>query len=308
MSSPSSTSSGFSREGKVKRVYDVSDKEIEFEFTDRISVFDKIIPSKIPFKGETLCREGTFWLKEAEKLGFLTHFIKMTDKNKMLVKKVNIIYDNSKINHDTKNYLIPLEFICRHYVAGSLHDRIEKGKIDPKELGFTKKTVEYGEKLPEPFIETSTKLEPVDRPLDKKEALSISGLTDEEYNNILETIIKMDLRMSKIVEKGGLIHVDGKKEFGMNEERTLMFIDVFGTADEDRFWDKELYEEGQMVELSKEFVRQYYIKTGYKKELYGAREKDLQEPDIPALPENMIKEVSDLYINMYERITGEKFR
>ncbi|KYC45439.1 MAG: Phosphoribosylaminoimidazole-succinocarboxamide synthase [Candidatus Methanofastidiosum methylothiophilum] len=308
MSSPSSTSSGFSREGKVKRVYDVSDKEIEFEFTDRISVFDKIIPSKIPFKGETLCREGTFWLKEAEKLGFLTHFIKMTDKNKMLVKKVNIIHDYNKINHNTKNYLIPLEFICRHYVAGSLHDRIEKGKIDPKELGFSKKTVTYGEKIPEPFIETSTKLEPVDRPLDKKEALRISGLTGEEYNNILETIIKMDTRMSKIVEKGGLVHVDGKKEFGMNEERTLMFIDVFGTADEDRFWDKKLYEQGQMVELSKEFVRQYYIKTGYKKELYDAREKGIVEPDIPALPEKLIKEVSDLYINMYERITGEKFR
>ncbi|NYT14189.1 MAG: phosphoribosylaminoimidazolesuccinocarboxamide synthase [Candidatus Methanofastidiosa archaeon] len=308
MSSPSNTSSGFSREGKVKRVYDVSDKEIEFEFTDRISVFDKIIPSKIPFKGETLCREGTFWLKEAENLGFLTHFIKMTDKNKMLVKKVNIIYDYNKIDHNTKNYLIPLEFICRHYVAGSLHDRIEKGKIDPKELGFSKKTVEYGEKIPEPFIETSTKLEPVDRPLEKKEALSISGLTEEEYQNILETIIKMDSRMSKIVEKGGLIHVDGKKEFGMNEDRTLMFIDVFGTADEDRFWDKKLYEQGQMIELSKEFVRQHYIKTGYKKELYDAREKGRPEPDIPALPDSMIKQVSDLYINMYERITGEKFR
>ena len=308
MSSPSNTSAGFSREGKVKRVYDVSDKEIEFEFTDRISVFDKIIPSKIPFKGETLCREGTFWLREAENLGFLTHFMKMTDKNKMLVKKVNIIHDYSKINHNTKNYLIPLEFICRHYVAGSLHDRIEKGKIDPKELGFGKKTVAYGEKIPELFIETSTKLEPVDRPLEKKEALSISGLTEEEYNNILETIIKVDSKMSKIVEKGGLIHVDGKKEFGMNEERTLMFIDVFGTADEDRFWDKKLYEQGQMVELSKEFVRQYYIKTGYKTELYDAREKGQPEPDIPALPENMIKQVSDLYINMYERITGEKFR
>ncbi|MEN6378258.1 MAG: phosphoribosylaminoimidazolesuccinocarboxamide synthase [Methanofastidiosum sp.] len=308
MSTPSDTSSSFSREGKVKRVYDVSDKEIEFEFTDRISVFDKIIPSKIPFKGETLCREGAFWHKEAEKLGFLTHFIKITDKNKMLVKRVNIIHNYNKIDHKTKNYLIPLEFICRHYVAGSLHDRINKGKIDPKELGFSKKTVEYGEKLPEPFIETSTKLEPVDRPLEKKEALSISKLTEEEYNNILETIIKMDSRMSKIVEKGGLIHVDGKKEFGMNEDRTLMFIDVFGTADEDRFWDKKLYEEGQMVELSKEFVRQYYIKTGYKKSLYDARDEGRPEPDIPALPENMVKDVSNLYINMYERITGEKFR
>lgn len=308
MDNVSNTSSGFSREGKVKRVYDISDNEIEFEFTDRISVFDKIIPSNIPFKGETLCREGAFWLKEAEKLGFLTHFIRMTDKNKMLVKKVNIIHNYNKINRNTKNFLIPLEFICRHYVAGSLYDRIEQGKISPKELGFNKNKVNYGEKLPEPFVETSTKLEPIDRLLDKKEALDISGLTESEYNNVIESIIKIDSRMSKIVEKGDLIHVDGKKEFGMNEDRTLMFIDVFGTADEDRFWDKKLYEDGKTIELSKEFVRQYYFKTGYKKKLYDARENGMPEPDIPALPENMIKEVSNLYINMYERITGEKFR
>lgn len=308
MSTSKNTDSGLSREGKVKNVSSVSEKEIEFEFSDRISVFDKIIPSKIPYKGETLCREGAFWLKEVEKLGFLTHFIKLTGVNKMLVKRVNIIYDYNKINQDTKNYLIPLEFICRHYVAGSLLDRINAGKIDPRNLGFNKKAVSYGEKLPGPFIETSTKLESFDRPLDKKEALDISGLTKEEYEDIHEAILKIDSKMSKVVEKGGLIHVDGKKEFGMNEDRALMLIDVFGTADEDRFWDKKLYEEGQMVELSKEFVRQYYIKTGYKDELYSAREEGRPEPDIPALPDEMIKEVSNLYINMYERITGETFR
>ena len=63
-----------------------------------------------------------------------------------------------------------------------------------------------------------------------------------------------------------------------------------------------------MVELSKEFVRQYYIKSGYKKQLYDARDEGKAEPDIPGLPESMVKEVSNLYINMYERITGEKFR
>ncbi len=308
MNNPKNADSGLSREGKVKNVINASEKEIEFEFSDRISVFDKIIPSKIPYKGETLCREGAFWFKEVEKLGFLTHFIKLTNSNKMLVKRVNIIYDYDKINQDTKNYLIPLEFICRHYAAGSLLDRINKGKIDPRNLGFNKKTVSYGEKLPEPFIETSTKLESFDRPLDKKEALDISGLTNEEYENIHETILKIDSRMSKVVDRGDLIHVDGKKEFGMNEDRALMLIDVFGTADEDRFWDKKLYEEGQMVELSKEFVRQYYIKTGYKDKLYSARDEGNPEPDIPALPDEMIKEASNLYINMYERIIGEKFR
>jgi phosphoribosylaminoimidazole-succinocarboxamide synthase len=68
------------------------------------------------------------------------------------------------------------------------------------------------------------------------------------------------------------------------------------------------YEEGQYVELSKEFVRQYYKRIKYYDELTTARKKGLKEPAIPPLPEDMVKEVDDLYVTMYERITGEKFR
>jgi phosphoribosylaminoimidazole-succinocarboxamide synthase len=101
--------------------------------------------------------------------------------------------------------------------------------------------------------------------------------------------------------------VDGKKEFGMDEDRNLMVLDVFGTADEDRFWDAEKYALGEWVELSKEVVRQYYRGIGYKDALYTAREKNEPEPDIPPLPDAMIEEVSGVYRNLFERITGKKF-
>jgi len=294
------------RSGSVKEIRQVHDDELEFEFTDRISVFDKIIPSTIPGKGETLCSEGVFWFERAEKMGIKTHFVERTGTNSFKVKRVDIIRDYDSIGPSTTNYLIPLEFICRHYVAGSLYDRIGKGMISAESLGFEEgHEIKYGEKLPRPYLETSTKLERVDRLLDLEESLSISGLGIDEYNNILNIILRIDEEIEREVSKRGLIHVDGKKEFAFDKDRNIMVIDVFGTADEDRFWDRGSWESGECIELSKEFVRKYYENIGYKKRLYDARESGRDEPDIPALPEEMVKLASDTYRNIKYRITGE---
>ena len=107
--------------------------------------------------------------------------------------------------------------------------------------------------------------------------------------------------------KRNLIHVDGKKEFGYDENRKLMVLDTFGTLDEDRWWDAAEFAKGNIVELSKEFVRQYYRETGYHAKLMKARDAGEKEPDIPALPQDIVDRVSKLYVEMYERITGEKF-
>ncbi len=87
-----------------------------------------------------------------------------------------------------------------------------------------------------------------------------------------------------------------------------MVVDVYGTADEDRFWDKGKYDEGEFVDLSKEFVRQYYRKTGYKDLLYNARASGAEEPPIPALPQDVIDQTSQIYLKLFEMITGGKFR
>lgn len=296
----------FIRKGKVKEVYDAGPSELEFYFTNNISVFDKIIPSQIPFKGETLNRTSAHWFDAAKKLGLRTHYIGMPAPDRMRVKKVQIL---QKPTPKDKNFLVPLEFICRYYVAGSMHDRIREGTVKPEELGFKKGyEVKYGEELPEPYFEVTTKLEKVDRHLDMKEALKISGITMDEFNDIKDAFLKIDGRINKEVKKRGLIHVDGKKEFALDEERIPMIIDTFGTADEDRWWDLKQHEAGKFVELSKEFVRQHYRDTGYHTALMDARKSGKAEPDIPALPPEMIKNVSELYIGLFEKITGEKFR
>ncbi len=296
------------RTGKVKEVYAVDDNTLEFVFTDNISVFDKIIPSQIPHKGETLCRTAKYWFTLLESKGIKNHFVEYLPPNRMRVKRFQIIEDYDKIHEDTNNYLIPLEVICRHYAAGSLMDRIKNGKIKAEQLGFPKgHVVKYGEKLPCPFLETTTKLEAHDRELDETEAKDIAGLTDADYKEILDTIIKVDRIIEEEAAKRKLIHCDGKKEFGYDKDRNLMLIDTFGTLDEDRWWDSDEYAKGNVVELSKEFVRQYYREIGYHAKLMEAREKGLPEPDIPALPQDIIDRVSKLYTDMYERITGEKF-
>jgi phosphoribosylaminoimidazole-succinocarboxamide synthase len=213
------------------------------------------------------------------------------------------------ITNQTRRHLIPLEFICRWYVAGSLYDRVKDGEVSVSALGFgSGHQVEYGEPLPEPFLEVSTKLEKTDRLLDKSSALNISKLSASEYEEAIEMILRIDEDIKKCVEPRGLIHVDGKKELAFDEDRQIMVVDVYGTADEDRFWDKSRYESGEFVDLSKEYVRQYYRATGYKDELYGARSKGRSEPEIPGLPSDIIDKTSKIYVKLYEMITGEKFK
>jgi phosphoribosylaminoimidazole-succinocarboxamide synthase len=293
--------------GKVKEAYDLGEM-LEFRFTDQISVFDKVIPSLIPFKGETLCREGVFWFERASKMGIKNHFQKLLPPNGMLCRKVDILQPED-ISSLSRSYLIPLEFICRWYVAGSLYDRAVAGEISSQRLGFSSgHKVRYGEPLPEPFLEVSTKLEKTDRLLGEEEALKISGLSPKELEEAKDIVLRIDEDLGRNVQARGLIHVDGKKELALDENRDIMVVDVYGTADEDRFWDKSLYEHGEFADLSKEYVRQYYRKTGYKKRLYDSRAAGMEDPAMPPLPPEVIEETSKIYVSLFERITGESFK
>ena len=292
------------RKGKVKEVYDMGENLL-FVFTDQISVFDKIIPSLVPDKGESLARTSNYWFEQATRLQIPNHLLEFRNKREMVVRKFDI-YETGATT-DKKNYLVPLEFIVRYYVAGSLLDRIEKGITRYQDLGF-RNPPKHGEKIPEPLFEMTTKFEKTDRLLDKSEAKRIGGLADDDVENIREMIFKMDREINSRALGRGLIHADGKKEFALDSERQPVLVDTFGTADEDRFWEKEEFEKnGTLVERSKEFVRQYYRKIGYYQDLSDARSKKMEEPPIPALPEDMLSATSRLYRDLYERITGQKW-
>ncbi len=296
------------REGKVKKVYAIDENTLEFAFTDQISVFDKVIPTQIPGKGESLCRTSAYWFQRAEEMGFKTDFLGTPSPQRMRVRRVKIEPDYDKIKSMKGGYLIPLEFIARYYLAGSLFDKVKKGSVPAKELGFaSKEEAIYGARLPEPIFEVTTKLEEHDRKISFEEGCRIANISMEELREVERTVFSIDEMIEEEVSQRGLVHVDGKKEFGLTDEREVMLVDTFATADEDRFWDKDPSGKGMPKEMSKEVVRQYYRETGYHQKLMDAREKGLQEPEIPPLPPEMVEKVSDLYKEMYERLTGRAF-
>ena len=291
--------------GKVKDVYDEGETLL-FRFSDRISVFDQIIPGTIPGKGESLCRTSTFWFKLIKETSTLcTHYLETPSPTEMRVRKYFV--PGGKGNPYEVEYVIPLEFIVRYYVAGTLFDRLKKGDVKPEEVGL-KHMPAYGEELYDPFFEVTTKFEKFDRPLKAGDVVDIGGMSKSELRDIKEAAIMVDRRISREVGKRGLIHVDGKKEFAFGPSREPVLIDTFGTVDEDRFWEKEEYEKGNIRELSKESVRQYYRSTGHHAKLYEAREKGLAEPPIPPLPDDVVLKTSTLYSSMFERLTGQKWR
>lgn len=290
--------------GSVKDVYRIDAERLEFAFSDRISIFDVVMPDDVPGKGEALCDMACHWFKVVNSLGIDHHFIERSGPRSMVVKPVTIIRDKSKIVDGRTNHLVPLEFIARHYVAGMLFDRIKSGKISPEQLGFGPGApVPYGAKLPRPFFEMSTKLEPVDCFVTYKEALAISKLGRDGIQRIQDICLNIDATVERLLEPTDLIHVDGKKEFGYDTNGTLMLVDVFGTADEDRYWKRTAYtRSGECVELSKEKVRQHYRAIGYKDALYEARGSGIKEPPMPPLPKGLLDETAQVYRSIADQM------
>ena len=296
--------------GKVKEVWSTESSDvIEFRYTNQISVFDQIIPSLIPNKGESLNRTSAHWFNLVEKEGICeTHVIEVNAPDRILARKFEVIREPGAISREKENVFVPLEVICRHYLAGSGWRRYERGDAPAEEFGFEPGAILHeGIKLPNPYVEVSTKFEKFDRLLDREEALSISNLSENEFDDILSIVVRIDEIINREASLRGLIHVDGKKEFALGKDRVPVLVDSFGTLDEDRWWDLESYEKGEIVQLSKEFVRQHYLDTGHHADLYKARQENLEEPPIPKLPENVIEETTQLYVSMFERLTGTDF-
>ena len=103
----------------------------------------------------------------------------------MRARRFDVIREPGAIAQDKENVFVPLEVICRHYLAGSGWRRYQRGEVSAEELRFAPGTnVKEGVKLPKPYLEVSTKFEKFDRLLDRAEALEISNLTDDEFDAI----------------------------------------------------------------------------------------------------------------------------
>ncbi len=296
-----------------------------FVFSDRYSVFDYgRMPDEIEGKGASLCLISAFFFEKLEEEGIETHYVGLVENGKikrfdeieeptnvMEVKLVRVLkpervnghYDYSIFKQEKANFLIPLEIIYRNALpeGSSVFRRLERGEVTLEQLGLDHYP-KPNERLEKPILDVSTKLEDKDRYISWDEAKEISGLSDEEIEEIKELTLKIDEIITKEVGKVGISNDDGKIEFAFDDKRRLMVVDAVGTPDECRF-------SFEGIQISKEILRKWYRKTEWYKRLEEVKGKQnwrelAGEP--PKLPEDLLKAVSDMYKACCNEITGRK--
>ena len=221
----------------------------------------------------------------------------------MEIKLVNVVRDYDEIKKLKGNFLIPLEVIYRNTLpeGSSIFKRLERGEIKPEDLGL-KEMPKPGQVLEEPIIDFSTKLEDIDRYLKRNEAMEITGLSEEEMENLIKVARKIDEIITRETRKAGILNEDGKIEFAFDENRELMVVDAVGTPDECRFRFEE-------TEISKEILRKHYRKTEWYRriQIFKGEEnwrKLVGKP--PRLPKELREAVSQMYMSCCNEITGRK--
>ncbi len=300
-----------------------------FTFSDRYSVFDwGEMPDMIKNKGTALCIIGAYLCEELEKQGVGTHYLGLMEEgqpkkladmkkpsNQMQVRLLNVVkpsitkdnYDYSAYHKGMKNYLIPLEIIYRNSLpeGASIFKRLKNGSLTLDDIGF-KEMPQPGMKLDPPLFDVSTKLESTDRYINWHEAQKISGLDNSQMKQLKEQLLFIDKMITRMVAKLGLINEDGKFEFGMDDNKKMIVIDVLGTPDECRF----TYDG---IPVSKEIARIWYRKSEWYTKVEEAKKKDKIEwkkhvdkgPD--PLPPLFAELISSLYLAFCNELTGRKW-
>ena len=240
-----------------------------FEFSDRYSVFDwGEMPNKIPGKGKALAVMGAYNFEFLQKNGIKTHYNGLMKNNEVkkvselekpsnkmtvdLAYKPKVEYRKGEYEYedlkDKNNFLIPLEVIFRNTIPlGSSFRR----RNSPKEVGMDQNEwPDEKVKVEDPIIEFSTKLEEKDRYLDPEEAIKISNLSENEFEDLKLKAKKINEIITEKAEENGFNHEDGKVEFIYSDGEVIL-ADVVGTFDENRFSYS-----GQQI--SKEFLRKWY--------------------------------------------------
>jgi phosphoribosylaminoimidazole-succinocarboxamide synthase len=273
--------------GKVRDIYDQGDRLV-LVTTDRHSSFDRII-AHVPWKGQVLNQVSAWWFdKTRDIIG--NHIIATPDPNVTVAKKFR---------------MVPVEAVMRGYLTGvtdtSIWTRYSAGKRDFGGLVLPD-GMKKNQRLPSPIFDPTTKEDAHDRALTPSEMIAEGFITAELFERVKQAASAIFARGQEIAARQGLILVDTKYEFGLDENEELFLIDEIHTPDSSRFWQLFSYagriEEGEEPQyFDKEFLRLWFKENC---DPY----KDEKLPDAPV---ELVKELSSRYIQMYEQITGEKF-
>ena len=272
--------------GKVRDVYSIGNDKLVMVASNRISAFDVILPKEIPYKGQVL-----------NQIAF--HHLNQT-KDIVSNWAISSPMPNVTIGYKCKPFKV--EMVVRGYLAGHAAREYSLGKRMLCGVSLPDGLLE-NQKLPTPILTPTTKAEiGHDEDISREEIIKRGIISENEYSKIEETALALYKKGTELAAEQGLLLVDTKYEFGLlNGSLTLM--DEIHTPDSSRYFLIDGYEENMAngispKQLSKEFVRQWLIANNF-------QGKEGQK--LPEMTDEWINEISERYIELFEKITGQKF-
>ncbi|MGP3695819.1 phosphoribosylaminoimidazolesuccinocarboxamide synthase [Rhodobacter sp. NSM] len=275
--------------GKVRDCYDLPDGRRLLISSDRISAFDRILAA-IPFKGQVLTQTARFWFDATADL-CPNHVLSYPDPNVVLAKRVTIL---------------PVEVVVRGYLAGTTGTSVlTLYRQGAREM--------YGHRLPEGLRDNEALPQPIitptskafdgghDEPLTEAEIVAQGLLTRAQWDEVSARALALFARGQAMAAERGLILVDTKYEFGLDEEGRILIADEIHTPDSSRYWIASGYEEAfragsRPPSFDKDVIRAWV-----------AARCDPYGDSIPEIPEEMIRRTSEVYVEAFETITGQRF-
>jgi phosphoribosylaminoimidazole-succinocarboxamide synthase len=272
--------------GKVRDVYSINDNLLVMIVSDRISAFDVVLPKPIPYKGQVLNQIAA----------------KMMQATVDIVPNWILSVPDPNVTIGRKCTPFKVEMVIRGYLTGHAWREYKSGKRILCGVALPEGMKE-NQKFPQPILTPSTKAdEGHDLDISREEIIKQGLVSEADYIQLEKYTLALFKRGTEIAAKRGLILVDTKYEFGKSDGK-IYLIDEIHTPDSSRYFYADGYEERlskgeQQKQLSKEFVRQWLIENNFQgKE--GER--------VPEMSNEWLNQISDRYIELYEKLTGDKF-
>lgn len=272
--------------GKVRDVYFIGDDRLVMVASNRISAFDVILPRPIPYKGQVLNQVAAYMLNATRDI--CPNWLQATPApnvsvgRKCIPFKIEMVVRGNLTGHAWRTYNSGLRELCGVALPEGL-----------KENDF----------FPEPIITPSTKAdEGHDEDISKEQIIATGLASAEQWETLASYALALFKRGREMADRQGLILVDTKYEFGLLDGKVYL-MDEIHTPDSSRYFYKEGFEQRQAAaerqkQLSKEFVREWLIDNDF---------MGKEGQTVPEMTDSWVNDISKRYIELFEKVTGQKF-
>jgi phosphoribosylaminoimidazole-succinocarboxamide synthase len=270
--------------GKVRDVYALGADELLLVASDRVSVYDVVLPTAIPDKGAILTQMSLWWFDQLADI-VPNHVVSATDVPTQFAGRAIRVQ---------RLDMVGVECIARGYLAGLGLEQYRAGGAIcgvPLPAGLAE-----GDRLPSPVFTPTTKAaEGHDEPMTYDEVVAQEGA--ELAAELQRITLEVYGRGAAVAGERGIVVADTKIELGFATGGTLTLGDEVLTPDSSRFWPADSWQPGRtQYAFDKQYVRDWAAGTGWDK-----------KPPAPEVPEQVVEATRARYVEAYERLTGERW-